>query len=260
METLKARYEYQGFYNLITNKFYDLGYTLSGLMNLRSTLGCDKLKSQILNGIKEKIAEELTINHDKYFTDNMNLDEELSNQLEYWEEYQARDSAKRDFFVDEIKSLIDFMNLRFRNNEIKEINIDEILNFIQGPETLLNYYKDEFLNKCISGLYVDFKRYVIYEKYISEIKKDKSNILHKQKYLKEAIKDKKTVNVTILKNGHQFTFKTDSKDFFRLDNEYSKYNIQAKDRRKYEELFECNDYLFEEIVSIKYGKQEIYSR
>ena len=40
----------------------------------------------------------------------------------------------------------------------------------------------------------------------------------------------------------------------------SKYNIQAKDRRKYEELFECNDYLFEEIVSIKYGKQEIYSR
>lgn len=260
METLKARYEYQGFYNLITNKFYDLGYTLSGLMNLRSTLGCDKLKSQILNGIKEKIAEELTINHDKYFMDNMNLDEELSNQLEYWEEYQARDSAKRDFFVDEIKSLIDFMNLRFRNNEIKEINIDEILNFIQGPETLLNYYKDEFLNKCISGLYVDFKRYVIYEKYISEIKKDKSNILHKQKYLKEAIKDKKTVNVTILKNGHQFTFKTDSKDFFRLDNEYSKYNIQAKDRRKYEELFECNDYLFEEIVSIKYGKQEIYSR
>lgn len=258
--TLKAQYEYQGFYNLITNKFYDLGYKLSGLMNLRSTLGCHKLKSQILNGIKEKIAEELTINHDKYFTDNMKLDEESSNQLKYWEEYQARDSAKRDFFVDEIRSLIDFMNLRFRNNEIKEINIDEILNFIQGPETLLNYYKDEFLNKCISGLYVDFKRYVIYEKYISEIKKDKSNILHKQKYLKEAIKDKKTVNVTILKNGHQFTFKTDSKDFFRLDNEYSKYNIQAKDRRKYEELFECSDYLFEEIVSIKYGKQEIYSR
>ncbi len=63
-----------------------------------------------------------------------------------------------------------------------------------------------------------------------------------------------------LKNGHQFTFKTDSKDFFRLDNEYSKHNIQAKDRRKYEELFEYRDYLFEEIVSIKYGKQEIYSR
>ncbi len=61
--------------------------------------------------------------------------------------------GKIDFFVDEIKSLIDFMNLRFRNNEIKEINIDEILNFIQEPETLLNYYKDEFLNKCISGLY-----------------------------------------------------------------------------------------------------------
>ena len=68
------------------------------------------------------------------------------------------------------------------------------------------------------------------------------------------------INGTYDSDNKQFTFKTDSKDFFRLDNEYSKYNIQAKDRRKYEELFECNDYLFEEIVSIKYGKQEIYSR
>ena len=258
--TLKAQYEYQGFYNLISNKLYDLGYQFSRLTNLRSTLNCHKLESQILDGIKEKIAEELTINHDKYFTDNMKLNEELIHQLEYWEEYQARDLSKRDFFVDEIKSLIDFIDLRFWNSKIKEISIDEILNFIQGPETLLNYYKDEFLNKCISGLYVDFKKYVIYEKYISEIKKDKSNILHRQKYLKEAIKDKKTVNVTILKNGHQFTFKTNSKGFFKSDNRYSRYNIQAKDRRKYEELFKCSDYLFEEIISIKHGKQEIYSR
>lgn len=258
--TLKAQYEYQGFYNLISNKLYDLGYQFSRLTNLRSTLNYHKLESQILDGIKEKIAEELTINHDKYFTDNMKLNEESSNQLKYWEEYQARDSAKRDFFVDEIKSLIDFIDLRFWNSKIKEISIDEILNFIQGSETLLNYYKDEFLNKCISGLYVDFKKYVIYEKYISEIKKDKSNILHRQKYLKEAIKDKKTVNVTILKNGHQFTFKTNSKGFFKSDNRYSRYNIQAKDRRKYEELFKCSDYLFEEIISIKHGKQEIYSR
>lgn len=258
--TLKARYEYQGFYNLISNKFYDLGYPLSDLMNLRSILACHKLESQILDGIKEKIAEELNVNHQKYFKEPMELDEELSNDLEYWEKYQAKDSAKRDFFLNGIKSLIDFIYLRFRSSEIKEISIDEILSFIQGPETLLNYYKDEFLNKCIGGLYVDFKRYVIYEKYISEIEKDKSNILHKQKFLKDAIKDKKTVNVTILKNGHQFTFKTDAKDFFRLDNKYSRYNIQAKDRRKYEELFKCSDYLFEEIISIKYGKQEIYSK
>lgn len=261
METLKARYEYQGFYNLISNKFYDLGYQLSELIDLRGTLSCNRLKSKILDGIRGKIAEELKVNHQKYFKEPIKLeDEELSNQLKYWEEYHARDSAKRDFFVNEIKSLIDFICLRFSSSEIKEISIDEILSFIQGPETLLNYYKDEFLNKCIGGLYVDFKRYVIYKKYISEIENNKSNILHKQKFLKDAIKDKKTVNVTILKDGHQFTFKTDSKDFFRLDNRYSRYNIQAKDRRKYEELFKCSDYLFEEIISIKYGKQEIYRK
>ena len=57
IETLKAKYEYQGFYNLISNKFYDLGYQLSELIDLRVTLSCNKLKSKILDGIRGKIAE-----------------------------------------------------------------------------------------------------------------------------------------------------------------------------------------------------------
>ena len=154
---------------------------------------------------------------------------------------------------------MDFIYLNFRNSEIKEVDIDEVLSFIQESETLLNHYKNEFLNKSIQDLYVSFKKYVIYTKYISEIESDKSNITHKQKMVKDALKDKKTINVTILKNGHQFTFKTDTKGFLKLDNRYSIYDIQAKDRHKYKELFKRNDYLFDEITSIKYGKQKIYS-
>ena len=55
--TLKARYEYQGFYNLISNKFYDLGYQLSELIDLRGTLSCNRLKSKILDGIRGKLQK-----------------------------------------------------------------------------------------------------------------------------------------------------------------------------------------------------------
>ena len=260
ISTLKDKYEYQGFYNLISNKFYDLKYSLSRLLNLRDTLSCKDLEMQILEGIIKKIAEELKINHQKYFKEPIKLDIELNNRLEYWENYQAINSAKKDFFADKIKSLSDFIHLEFRNSEIKKISIDEIISFIQEPETLLNYYKEEFLNKSIENLYVDFKIYQIYQKHITDIENDKSNILHKQKFLKDVVNGKKTVNITILKDGYKFTFKTDAKEFLRLNNSYSNYSIQSKDRTKYKELFKYNDYLFDEIISVKYGKQEIYSK
>ncbi len=257
--TIQAKYEYQGFYNFISNKFYDLKYELENLLNEKDTAGMRKLKSQILDGIKEKLAQELKINHQKYFKEPMELSERLKNQLEEWEKYSVIDLTKRNFFEGNRQKLIDFIFLHF-GDEIKEINIDEILSFIQEPDTLLNYYKDEFLKKSIENLYVCFQKYAIYEKHITDLENDKANILHKQKMVKDAIKDKKTINVTILKDGHKFTFKTSTGDFFRLDNRYSSYDMQAKDRRKYKELFKYNDYLFEEIKSITYGKQEIYCK
>ncbi len=259
VSTIYDKYEYQGFYNFISNKFYDLKYELENLTNEKDTVGIRKLKSQILDGVKEKLAQELKINHQKYFKEPMKLSKRLKNQLEEWEKYRVIELAKRSFFEGNRKKLIDFIFLNF-GDEIKEINIDEILSFIQEPDMLLNYYKDEFLKKSIENLYVNFKSYVMYEKYITDLENDKSNMLHKQKIVKDAIEGKKTINVTILKDGHKLTFKTDTREFFRLDNSYSKYNIQAKDRHKYEELFKYSDYLFDEITSITYGKQEIYSK
>lgn len=255
INTIYAKYEYQGFYNLISNKFYDLKYELANLINEKETAGMRKLKNQILDGIKEKLAQELKINHQKYFKETM----ELENQLEEWEKDVVIKLAKRNFFEGNRQKLIDFIFLNF-GDEIKEINIDEILSFIQEPDTLLNYYKEEFLKKSIEDLYVYFKSYAIYEKHITDLENDKSNIIHKQKMVKDAIKDKKTINITILKDGHNFTFKTDTQEFFKLDNRYSRYHMKAKDRHRYEELFKYNDYLFDEITNITYGKQEIYSR
>ncbi len=72
-------------------------YELANLINEQDTPGIRKLKSQILDGIKEKLAQELKINHQKYFKEPMELSKGLKNQLEEWEKREVIEVAKRNF-------------------------------------------------------------------------------------------------------------------------------------------------------------------
>lgn len=139
----------------------------------------EEIRNEIIEGITNKIADELTMNHQKYFREPLELNKELSESLEYWEKNSAN-TAKVDFFNDKIKSLKDFIYLFFEHG-IKAIDIYEILSFIQEPEALLNYYKEEFLNKSIEKLYFQFRTYKAYEKEIIKLSNDKSHIIHRQK-------------------------------------------------------------------------------
>lgn len=97
-------------------------------------------------------------------------------------------------------------------------------------------------------------------KVYSDIQNNKSDVFHKQKAIKDALKDKKTANVTIFKDGQEFTFKTESDVFTRWNDYYSYLRMDAKDRRKYEELFNYEKYTIDEILKITYGKNEIYNK
>lgn len=259
MGDLIRGYTYHGFYNLKTNKFYDLRYSLSTLVDITNTLTSQDLEQQLIENIIKKIADELKTNSKKYFREPIELNEELSEYVEHWGKNRAINSAELDFFTDQIKSLNEFIHLDFINSGIKQIGIDEIIEYIEAPEKILNYYKEEFLNKNIQQLYAEFKIYTIYQKHIIDIKNDKSHIIHRQKELRNVTQGKKTVTVTILKNGYNFTFKTDPEEFLRLEEFHSCYTMSAKDRVKYKELFGHDDYTIDEIISVKYGKQEIYS-
>lgn len=73
-----------------------------------------------MKGIKEKISEELKTNHQKYFKDNIQLNENLNNQVEEWRKRQTIREAQRDFFENKRKSVADFIiRLNFKINRIK---------------------------------------------------------------------------------------------------------------------------------------------
>lgn len=91
---------------------------------------------------------------------------------------------------------------------------------------------------------------------------DTDNSVHAIKRIIQAVSSvsAKTVNVTILKEGKEFTFKTATDELKRdCDLYYSDWNIAAPDRRKFKEQFgERAEYYPTEIIRITYARKVLY--
>lgn len=259
LEGLHKEFEYSGFYNLVTNQFYGLICPLEVSWDTRNP-GASTLKMQLEKEIKAEIIKHLADNHDTYFKDfsiRNNYDNE--KRLNAY----AQDVKADIFYNSKIKELSDFVYLDWQGKgkeTINEIDFDNVLEYIEAPEKCVSEYKEEFLKKRKCDFYNQFENYQFYMKAYNNIQNDKSDIFHRQKAIKDALKDTKTANVTIFKNGQEFTFKTESDVFLRLDNYYWHSHMTAKDRRKYEELFKYEDYTIDEILKIIYAKKEVYNK
>ena len=143
--------------------------------------------------------------------------------------------------------------------KINCIEVESVLDYLDNPQKLIQEYTKEIFEKRRNILFLQYENYKLYSKKFDEIINDESNVINKKKVIKEALKDKKTVNVTILKNGHELTFKTSTRSFIHnWSCGYSLYDLPAQDRKKYKELFRYEDYTFTEIQKITYGKKDIY--
>ena len=259
LEGLSEQFEYKGFYNLVTNQFYGLIYPLEVSWETRNP-DATTLKKDMEKEIKAEIVKYLADNHDTYFKD-FSVQNNYNNEARL--KSYTQDVKNEIFYNDKLKKLSDFVYLNWRGNDketINEIDFDNVLEYIEAPEKCISNYKEKFLEKRKCDFYNQFENYQFYMKVYSDIQNNKSDVFHKQKAIKDALKDKKTANVTIFKDGQEFTFKTESDVFTRWNDYYSYLRMDAKDRRKYEELFNYEKYTIDEILKITYGKNEIYNK
>mgnify|MGYP000376354091 CR=1 FL=1 len=69
---------------------------------------------------------------------------------------------------------------------------------------------------------------------------------------------RKTVNVTVQKDGVELTFKT-SAESLKLKSQYSTWYIAPSDRLQFRHLFGAgSDYSAEDIIRIAYGRSTLY--
>lgn len=255
--TVETKYDYVGVYNITTDNFFDLHYPLNAYIDSERP-DFKELKSKILDEINTNVAKEMTENGSKYF-EGLTVPEENRTTEEHLIERVNSDIFKgcKQELKDSI--FIDYDGCYLDCERINCIEAESVLDYLDNPQKLISQYIKEIFEKRRNTLFLQYENYKLYSKKFDEIVNDESNEINKKKFIKEALKDKKTVNVTILKNGHELTFKTSTRSFIHnWSCGYSLYDLPAPDRKKYKELFRYEDYTFTEIQKITYGKKDIY--
>ena len=255
--TVETKYDYAGVYNITTNNFFDLHYPLNLYVD-KEPPNFKELRRKVLDEININVAKEMYENSSKYF-EGLTVPEENRTTEEHLIERVNSDIFKG--YKQELKDniFIDYDGSYLDCEKINCIEVESVLDYLDNPQKLIQEYTKEIFEKRRNILFLQYENYKLYSKKFDEIINDESNVINKKKVIKEALKDKKTVNVTILKNGHELTFKTSTRSFIHnWSCGYSLYDLPAQDRKKYKELFRYEDYTFTEIQKITYGKKDIY--
>lgn len=256
--------ENMGFYNSKDDNLYDMSfiyfYFSINEEELSNTLSTRAIKESVIKEIEDKAYSMI----DDSLLKDKKLSKENMERLEQYKKTSLKNNAKEKFLlgtqkvtikeairdygirVSENFSIIDFITLETEEEKRKFI--------IAKAREHLQKYRDEVV--------LILKERDLLNVELKTICEDGNNILHARKAIIQAVKDKQTVNVTVLKNEQTFTFKTETRSLRSCGkyDEYLLFDIQAKDRQKYKELFGHEHYTADDILRITYGGKDIYTK
>lgn len=250
------KFEYAGIFDMEGNTFYDIDYMIENLIkdSYKIENMCD-LKQEINRKITTRICE--LVNE---FKDNKLIEraKKLLNEDIKYDSGYINNQAKELYFKDELPDLKKFYNIcGFGHNKTS------MLDYLENKEEFIEQEAKEYIENNLAGLYRGFIHYQEVLKDYKNILSDKTNIIHAKKAISNSVEGKKTVNVTILKNDIEFTFKTntDTLKYSLYSCAYWSYDIVKKDRKLFYKTFgKCTNYLAEEIQKITYSKKVIYQK
>lgn len=255
-----SSFEYAGIYCRKDGLLYDVVYGFIYMEENQEPLlqrSAEALQEQLKVTVRKKV--EAAINNDRNNLQVMEItDKELLSQLEDACSCRAKERARQHYLDTE-----DFEPPVFQCNYMpKPWQEDFLLDYILDPEGYAQQQAEEFIASNQEEMLYEFLyEDAVLKKYkaIVERKKDPVHVI-KKIMLAVGKTAAKTVNVTIRKDGTEFTFKTkidplccDCRSYYDL------WHIVAADRQKFEQLFGRNaDYKPKEILRITYGRKVLY--
>ena len=255
-----STFKYVGIYCRKDGLIYDAEYDLTSMeddpepLKMRSA---EALREQLKTAVREKV--EAAVGNDRSSLQITELtDSTLMSQLEYTRKHGAKETARRRY-LDTVDFEPPVFTCSYEPDRWKE---DSLLTYILDPEDYAEkeasaYMAENQENMLHNFLYND----AVIQEYRA-ILKDTENPVHTVKKIMDAMRSTpaKTVNVTVLKEGVEFTFKTETATL-RGDctSYYSTWQIVAADRKKFEQTFgRSADYRPGEILRITYARNVLY--
>lgn len=256
--TRDGAFKYAGIYCRSDGELYDGQYDVQGLAGEDTEeRSAGQLRGNLQRNVRQKV--EAAIANDRQNLQITELsDAELLRKLKYEQDYGAKDKARRHFL-----DTVDFEPPSFRCfYEPARWTEDSLLSYILDSEAYTDKETEAYIATHQEEMLFDFlcndAELAEYQALVA----DTENPVHTVKKIIAAMNTTaaKTVNVTINKDGEEFTFKTEANELRRdCSQYYSSWNMVAADRRKFEERFgRSADYRPKEIVRITYARAVLY--
>lgn len=258
--TRSGTFKYAGIYCRKDGLLYDIQYSFSEIAEGPEAIkerSAEMLREKLKAAVREKV--EAAIGNDRSNLQVAEItDSGLLSRLEYTLNYDAKETARRRY-LDTVDFEPPVFSCHYDPDHWKE---DSLLSYIADPEGYAQKQAEDYIAENQENMLFDFLYNDAVLKEYRAILADTENPVHLIKRISAAMAatSAKTVNVTISKDGTEFTFKTEA---FSLRGDcgshYNSWSIVAADRRKFEELFgRSADYTPEEILRITYARNVLY--
>ena len=252
--TRGSAFKYVGIFCRKDGELYDAQYDLKSLDHELGTMA-DKsagvLSEQLQAAVRQRV--EAAIGNDRRNLKISELtDSALLKRLDYARQYGAKENARKRYM-----DMEEFQPPVYRCvYDPDHWTEDSLLDYILDSQGYASKEAAAYIENNQEEMLFDFLCSDMELAEYQALVADTNNPVHIVMNTTPA----KTVNVTILKNGEEFTFKTEAQELRRdCKNYYSSWNMVAADRRKFEELFgRSADYTPQEILRITYARAVLY--
>lgn len=254
------------FYQRETDTLFEIGYGLEYLIKNTADPsipnigpGVSDVEKEIQLKLNTELAHQITKKEDLPVVD---LDEQRKRDLSNVKQYAAAQEARRLYLGDQTPQDKQYIVAP----SVDDCYYESFIAYITNPDKYIQDTLEELLAD------EDHQREFLYQLLVHEaVVKEYNALLENKQSDTHLIKrimtamyscpEAKTVTVAILKEGHEFSFKTDARVLLWDTNNYSQYYIAAQDRRKFTSLFGTSaDYHPAEIQKIIYRGKPLYSK
>lgn len=258
--TRDSSFKYAGIYCKKDGLLYDAQYPLTNMEDGGEELrnrSEEALWRQLKAAVREKV--ESAIGNDRSnLTITEVTDSSLLNRLEYALKYSAKETARKHF-LDTVDFEPPVFQCRYDPDRWTE---DMLLSCILDPESFADKEATDYIATNQEDMLFDFLYNDAVLREYQAILADTENPVHIVKKIMAAMRttSAKTVNVTIFKEGVEFTFKTEA-SALRGDcsSYYHSWSMVAADRREFEGLYgKSAEYYPQEIIRITYARNVLY--
>ena len=256
--TVNTNMVYCGIYNKLDGQLYDIKYPIKGKLN-----EMDSTKS--MQGIKQGFTDDV-----RSFIEGVVGDDVDHLRSPFFEDAQY-DNRLDDFKRNYADSIVTRMYLGGDSADDVRFQCGYYLDR-SSTALMLRYlkYHDATVEEAVTGYWQTHQDDILLELRKNEILREKlrsiemnpNNLLNKQRAIMDAVKNSgaKTVNVTVIKGGEQYSFKYNADRLSRyLDSRYSAWDMSPKDRDCFYERFgRYSEFTPEDITEISYRGKTLY--